>query len=181
MPVSNGAQILFNLRVKIEESVQRKSSDLATGGYAFQLDGARLEVQPMPSWSVTIYNLNAQQAETETDNFKKLMGVVAAELGFDAAQKGTTLSSGKLSLQASTKLGNATIVRDPQNGNSVFITPNARRVIVPAKPAADATAAPAQPGTAPAPAPAPVPAAPKIEPPKTEGNTGPASAPGKQF
>lgn len=168
--VSNNAQFLFDLRIKLEESLQRKSTDLATGGYAFRVDGASIEVQPMPNWSVTIYNLNADKADVDTPDFKKVLDVAAAQLGFDASQKGTTLSTGKLSLQAATKLGNTTIVRDPQNG-TLTITPNQRRVIPqPAQPLA-----PQAPAAQPAPAPAPVKA------PEPQGNTAPATDPAKQF
>ena len=189
---------LGSLRAKLETQLAMQASNLAAGGYAFQLDGARIEVQGLPNWSVVIWNINPvkEQAEAETDNFKKLYQIAAAELGFDPNQKGVTLGNGSTSLQTTSKLGNLTVVQDPAKGNSATIQPNQRRIppaqaapaqpvqvapaqavqapvqapvqVAPAQPApVPAQAAPAQP--APAPAPAPQPAA--------ENKAAPAPAP----
>ena len=170
-PKPKGADVLGELCVTLEKDLGMQRSDLADGGYSFQLDGARLEAHTTAPWKLMIYNLNAQQADAETENFKKLFLAACAALGIDPAQKGATLPSGQTSMQSASKLGNVTVVRDPANGNSVRITPNPRGIpVAPAAPATPATPAATPPAngaaaattvpaaTAPA---APVPAAPQ--------------------
>ena len=117
-----------------------------------KVNGAQLEVAPMPNWSINIYNSNTVQPEAESDNFKVIYNEVATALGLDVNQKPAALPNGKTSMQSASKLGSVSIVRDPANGNSAVITPNQQRkamVQPPAQPAAQ-PAQPAQPAAQPA-------------------------------
>jgi hypothetical protein len=163
---------LLDLRKSLEGKLTTAASDVGNGGYMLKVNGAQLEVAPMPNWSINIYNSNTVQPDAESDNFKVIYSEVATALGLDVNQKPAALPNGKTSMQSTSKIGSVSIVRDPQTGNSVVITPNQQRkamvqppaqpaqpVAPPTQPKAQAPAQPAQPAPA-----APAPATPAAQP-----------------
>lgn len=161
-PAASREKLLMSLRGILQKKLGVLSMELAAGGYALNVEGTRVEVQPMPNWSVNIYNINPKQAEVETDTFKIAMLTVAVEFGIDLAQKAVESANGKTYLQSSCKMGSVSVVRDPANGNSCMIRPiqtlaPAAPQVQPQPPAAvgkaPAPTQPAPPKTPPTPAP----------------------------
>jgi hypothetical protein len=131
VPGGKRDQVLLDLRKGLEGKLTTAATDVANGGYMLKVAGAQLEVQPLPNWSINVYNMNPQQPDAETDNFKVIYSEVATVLGADVNQKAAPLGNGKTSLQTSSKLGSVSVVRDQTNGISVVITPNQQRKALP--------------------------------------------------
>ncbi|MCY3021253.1 MAG: hypothetical protein NTW87_19740 [Planctomycetota bacterium] len=117
------AAVWAGLRTALQARIGVLPMDLAAGGYALSTDGVRVEAQPLPNWSVSLYNINPRTPEVETPNFKACLETTAAALGLDVTQKGVESDNGKTYLKTVSKVGNVSVVRDPANGNSCVIRP----------------------------------------------------------
>ncbi len=117
------AQLFKDLRATLQTKIAQPPLDLADGGFAFSVDGARVEVQPPPNWSVTIYNVNPKAQDAETDSFKTFMAAATAALGVDLSPKPVVSENGKSYLKTVSKAGPLSLVRDPATGNSCMIRP----------------------------------------------------------
>jgi hypothetical protein len=145
LPPQGRTSSLNKLRNELQTKLNIAPMDLPGGGFALAPEGARLEVQSPPNWSVTLYNINPKTPEVETDNFKAVLDVVARSLNMDMSQKPTPADNGKTYLKTTSKIGLVSVIRDPNNGNCCTIRP------IGPLPGNNNAA----PGTAPAPAPAP--------------------------
>jgi hypothetical protein len=97
--------------------------DLAGSAYAFDVAGARIEVQPTPNWSITIYNKNRKVPSEETDDFKQYLAAVTSTLSIDTAKAPIVGDDNKSYLRTSSKMGTITLTRDPANGNLCTVKP----------------------------------------------------------
>jgi hypothetical protein len=113
--------VLQELRKVIQDGGDT-SQTTPNGGYFFEIAGARLEVQPMPNWSITLYNKNMKNPGEETGDFKKYLNIIAMRMSIDISKTPTELN-GKTYLRTPSKLGTVTLIRDAANGNSCTIKP----------------------------------------------------------
>jgi hypothetical protein len=150
------AQILAELRDMLKTQLGQLPLDLNNGGYKFSREGALMEVQMPPAWSVTIYNVNIPKPEVETDDFKILYTGATTVLGINTQQNPVVSGNGKSYLRTASRMGNIVLERDPGNGNLCIIRP--------AQSAAAEQPAPPR-RTAPATVPAATPPAPGATPP----------------
>jgi hypothetical protein len=116
-------KVLNDLKTALQNQFGILPMELAAGGFALNTDGARIEVQPPPNWSASVYNINPKGPETETANFKVCMDLVIKSLGIDMTQKPVEAGNGKTYLKTSSKLGSISMMRDPATGNSCLIRP----------------------------------------------------------
>lgn len=117
------AAVLADLRGALQGKLGVMPIDLAAGGYAAHVEGARVEVQPVPNWSISLFNINPKTPDQETSNFKLCLETVTAALAVDMTQKAVESANGKRYMKTSCKLGSVSLVRDPANGNSCMIRP----------------------------------------------------------
>ncbi len=116
-------RIFSDLRTMLQEKTGAAPLELAAGAIAFSSEGARVEIQPPPNWSINIYNVNPKNPEVETEGFKACLATVAMTLGVDTTQKPVVSENGKSYLKSTSKLGSMSLVRDPATGNSCTIRP----------------------------------------------------------
>ena len=128
MPPIPPQQIFLELRNALQTQLGAPATELPGGGFAFSSKGARLEVQPLPNWSIIIYNLNGKTPEIETGDFKTCLTVVTASLNINMMPKPIDTPTGKTSLKTICRLGSISLDRDPANGNSCLISPMQRRI-----------------------------------------------------
>jgi hypothetical protein len=128
---------LNEIRAMVQGKLGAQPTDLAAGGYALSVEGVRIEVQPPPAWSVSIYNNNPKAPQEETSNFKACLETVVAGLAADMTQKPVESANGKTYMKTTCKLGSISIVRDPATGNSCTIRPLGPQTL-PAAPSAPA-------------------------------------------
>lgn len=156
------------LRNALQQQMGIMPMQTAGEGYAVGFEGGRIEVQPMPQWAITIYNVNGAAAETETENFKKCMDIVIRTLTIDMTQRFADAANGTKSMLTTSSMGRIQLSRDPAQGNLCTIKPlqknaaqNNMPVVTPPAPpvpgAPVAPLAPAAPQLIPKPAPIPVP------------------------
>jgi|GEM_PF-2447557 len=153
-------QQLMALRNALQQQMGILPMQTAGDGFAVSFDGGRIEVQPVPQWSITIYNVNGAAPETETENFKKCMDIVIRTFGIDMTQRFADAANGTRNMLTSSSMGRIQVSRDPAQGNSCTIKPlDKLKPPTPAgavaPPAAPLLPPPAAPQLAPRPAPLP--------------------------
>jgi hypothetical protein len=141
------AQVLENLRTVFQEKLNVVPRDLGVAGaFAVAMKGVRVEVQPWPQWSVSIYNFNDVAAEQETESFKACLEIAAKALNIDLTQGAVKTETGKSYMKTTSSLGPISLVRDPATNNSCMIRPiQAQGQMGPPRPKAGPDVAPRPP------------------------------------
>jgi len=169
LPPEQHAQLWNDLKTALQTRTAVAPSDKGNGAVNFSMDGTAVDLQTPPNWSVTIYNINPKLPEAETPNFSKCVAIVSETLGLDPNQKAVSSDNQRTYLRTLTKLGMASVTRDPSGANTWIVKPantprqaikqvEAPKPVEAAKPAAPV---PAPPPAAPAQL---KPAAPAVEP-----------------
>ena len=135
-PADLRGQVLQDLKAGLQNKTGVQPAGSPDGGFTFTADGARVEVRPLPNWSINIYNINPAAPATETDGFKQCYEAVATALGMDLSATPSVTDTGATYLKTSSKLGNLSLQRDPANGNACLIRPFGQLTPKPAQPAA---------------------------------------------
>ncbi|HLX61232.1 MAG TPA: hypothetical protein VKX17_08110 [Planctomycetota bacterium] len=96
---------------------------ITNSGYAFVVDGARIDVDAQ-GWSLVIFNNTKAQPPEHTENFKAIASLVAAALEYDL----TTVTPRQTPDQKTvwrpmSKLGKVIVEQDPAMFNSMTIKP----------------------------------------------------------
>jgi hypothetical protein len=96
-------------------------------GYAVVVEGARIDVDASPNWSIQIFNNTKAQPPVQTENFLAIQNLVATTLDFnlDIATARQT-ADGKTVKRPISRLGKINVETDPAMFNSTTITPFGR-------------------------------------------------------
>jgi len=133
-------------------------SDKGNGAANFAMDGTAIDLQAPPNWSITVYNINPKQPDADSPNFGKSVVIISEVLGIDPSQKPGNTDNKRTYQRTLTKLGMASITREPTGANTWIVKPaNPPRQAI-KQPDTQKPAEPAKPAAPVAP-PAPVPAA----------------------